>query len=89
LGWSYDDHTEFFTMQDLIEKFSLEKLIPSPQRPIFQRSIILISDIKDLSGGMAKRLQPYTNRRIHAGLPLLEKLARSSKAHYYPDEALR
>ena len=30
MGWSYDDHTEFFTMTDLIEKFSLEKLNPSP-----------------------------------------------------------
>jgi glutamyl-tRNA synthetase len=30
MGWSYDDHTEFFTMNDLIEKFSLERLNPSP-----------------------------------------------------------
>ncbi|MCJ7622707.1 MAG: glutamate--tRNA ligase, partial [Anaerolineaceae bacterium] len=30
MGWSYDDHQEFFTEQDLIEKFSLEKLNPSP-----------------------------------------------------------
>lgn len=30
MGWSYDDRTEFFSMQDLIEKFSLEKLNPSP-----------------------------------------------------------
>lgn len=30
MGWSYDDHTEFFTLQDLIEKFSLDKLNPSP-----------------------------------------------------------
>jgi glutamyl-tRNA synthetase len=30
MGWSYDDHTEFFSMQDLIEKFSLEKLNPAP-----------------------------------------------------------
>lgn len=30
MGWSYDDHTEFFGMQDLIEKFSIEKLNPSP-----------------------------------------------------------
>ncbi|NIS82148.1 MAG: glutamate--tRNA ligase [Anaerolineales bacterium] len=29
MGWSYDDHTEFFTMQDLIDKFSIEKLSPS------------------------------------------------------------
>jgi glutamyl-tRNA synthetase len=30
MGWSFDDHTEFFTMPDLIEKFSLNKLNPSP-----------------------------------------------------------
>ena len=30
MGWSYDDHTEFFTIPDLIEKFSLDRLNPSP-----------------------------------------------------------
>jgi glutamyl-tRNA synthetase len=30
MGWSYDDHTEIFSMADLIAKFSLEKLNPSP-----------------------------------------------------------
>ena len=30
MGWSYDDHTEFFSMADLVEKFSLEHLNPSP-----------------------------------------------------------
>ena len=25
MGWSYDDHTEFFTLRDLVEKFSLER----------------------------------------------------------------
>jgi glutamyl-tRNA synthetase len=29
MGWSFDDHTEIFTMESLIEKFSLEKLNPS------------------------------------------------------------
>lgn len=30
MGWSYDDHSEFFTMEDLIEKFNLARLNPSP-----------------------------------------------------------
>ena len=30
MGWSYDDHSEFFRMHDLVERFSLEKLNPSP-----------------------------------------------------------
>lgn len=30
MGWSYDDHTEFFTLEDLIDKFNLDRLNPSP-----------------------------------------------------------
>ena len=30
MGWSYDDKTEFFTLEDLVENFSLERLNPSP-----------------------------------------------------------
>jgi glutamyl-tRNA synthetase len=30
MGWSYDDHTEFFSLPELVEKFSLDKLNPSP-----------------------------------------------------------
>ncbi len=30
MGWSYDDKTEFFTLEDLVSKFSVEKLNPSP-----------------------------------------------------------
>ncbi|MBP9675454.1 MAG: glutamate--tRNA ligase [Anaerolineaceae bacterium] len=30
MGWSYDDHTEFFTLDDLVSKFNLENLNPSP-----------------------------------------------------------
>jgi glutamyl-tRNA synthetase len=30
MGWSYDDRAEFFTLPDLVEKFSLDRLNPSP-----------------------------------------------------------
>jgi glutamyl-tRNA synthetase len=30
MGWSYDDHTEFFTMKDLVEKFDINHLNPAP-----------------------------------------------------------
>jgi glutamyl-tRNA synthetase len=30
MGWSYDDRTEFFTLDDLVDKFNLEHLNPSP-----------------------------------------------------------
>lgn len=37
MGWSYDDHTEFFTTDDLIEKFSIDKLNPSPAAIDFKK----------------------------------------------------
>ncbi len=37
MGWSYDDHTEFFEMADLIEKFSLAKLSASPAAVNFSK----------------------------------------------------
>jgi glutamyl-tRNA synthetase len=37
MGWSYDDHTELFPMPDLIEKFSIEKLSPSPAAVNFSK----------------------------------------------------
>ncbi len=30
MGWSYDDHTELFSLDDLVEKFSLDRFNPSP-----------------------------------------------------------
>ena len=30
MGWSLDGHTEFFTLQDLVDKFDLSRLNPSP-----------------------------------------------------------
>ncbi len=37
MGWSYDDRTEFFTMDDLIAKFRLERLKPSPAAVNFKK----------------------------------------------------
>jgi glutamyl-tRNA synthetase len=30
LGWSFDGHTEFFTKEELLDKFTLERVSPSP-----------------------------------------------------------
>jgi glutamyl-tRNA synthetase len=37
MGWSYDDRTEQFTLDELIERFSLEKLNPSPAAVNFSK----------------------------------------------------
>lgn len=61
MGWSYDDKTEFFTMQDLIEKFDLEKLTPSPAAIDFKKldhfNGLHIRALPEKE--LAKRLLPY------------------------------
>lgn len=37
MGWSYDDHTEFFSLADLIRSFSLERVNPSPAAVNFDK----------------------------------------------------
>ncbi|RJQ43734.1 MAG: glutamate--tRNA ligase [Anaerolineaceae bacterium] len=78
MGWSYDDHTEFFTMQDLIEKFSLEKLNPAPAATNFTKFDYFNKlHIKALSDAeLAERMQPYFEKTgIHADKKILEKIA--------------
>ncbi len=61
MGWSYDDHTEFFSMEELIEKFSLEKLNPSPAAINFTKLDHFNGlHIRNLSTEeLAKRLIPF------------------------------
>jgi glutamyl-tRNA synthetase len=61
IGWSYDDKTEFFTMDELIEKFNINKLNPSPavlnysKLNYFNGLHIRNLSVDDLAG----RLKPY------------------------------
>lgn len=61
MGWSYDDRTEFFTLKDLIEKFSLDKLNPAPAAINFTKLDhfngvhIRNLELEDL----AERVKPY------------------------------
>lgn len=73
MGWSYDDHTEFFALPDLVEKFSLEKLNPSPAAINFTKLDHFNGlHIRALGlGELARRLEPYFH-----------------KAGYYPDPDL-
>jgi len=61
MGWSYDDHTEFFTLKDLTEKFSIDHLNPSPAAINFTKfdhfnglHIRALSDID-----LADRIEPF------------------------------
>jgi glutamyl-tRNA synthetase len=61
MGWSFDDRTEFFSMKNLIDKFSLEKLNPSPAAINFTKLDYFNKEhIKSLySEDLAERLKPY------------------------------
>jgi len=61
MGWSYDDHTEFFTLDDLVEKFNLEHLNPSPAAINFSKldhfNGLHIRNLTD--DELVKRIAPY------------------------------
>jgi glutamyl-tRNA synthetase len=87
MGWSYDDRTEQFAMPDLVEKFSLEKLVPSPAavnftkldhfNGIYVRSLSL--------DDLVHRLRPYfeaagmqpTDDQLRAIAPLIQERIRT------------
>lgn len=78
MGWSYDDHTEFFTIQDLVEKFSLDHLNPSPAAINFQKFDYFNGlHIRKLSDAdLATRVFPFIqNAGIQADLDTLTRIA--------------
>ncbi len=78
IGWSYDDHTEFFTLPDLIEKFSIEKLNPSPAAINFSKLDHFNGlHIRNLQvNDLAVRLLPFfENAGISPDIETLRKIA--------------
>ena len=78
MGWSYDDHTEFFTMDDLIEKFNIEKLNPAPAAINFSKLDHFNGlHIRALSTDeLARRIQPFFLKAgIDADLESLRRIA--------------
>ncbi len=61
MGWSYDDHTEFFSLADLIEKFTLDRFNPSPAAINFTKLDHFNGlHIRNLEAtDLAKRLVPF------------------------------
>jgi len=64
MGWSYDDRTEFFTLPDLIEKFSIAKLNPAPAAINFTKFDHFNGlHIRNLSAQeFARRVKPFFQR---------------------------
>jgi len=73
MGWSYDDRTEYFTMQDLVEKFNLAHLNPSPAAINFSKLDYFNGlHIRNLNReDLAQRLAPHI---ISAGYKLDEDI---------------
>ncbi len=64
LGWGFDDKTELFSMGDLIEKFSLEKVSKNPA----------LFDIQKLNWLNAHYIQQYSPKeRIELIMPVLRE----------------
>ena len=61
MGWSYDDHTEFFTIDDLVHKFSLDHLNPAPAAINFTKfdhfNGLHIRHLRVID--LAQRIKPY------------------------------
>ena len=61
MGWSYDDRTEFFNMQELIERFNLDHLNPAPAALNYSKldhfNGLHIRNLK--TDDLAGRLKPY------------------------------
>ena len=61
MGWSFDDHTEFFSIQELTEYFSLQKLNPSPAAVDYKKLDHFNGHhIRDLpTEDLAHRMRPF------------------------------
>jgi glutamyl-tRNA synthetase len=61
IGWSYDDKTEIFSMDELIEKFSIEKLNPAPAALNYSKldhfNGVYIRDLE--VADLAARIKPF------------------------------
>lgn len=64
MGWSYDDHTEFFTLDDLVDKFNIDRLNPSPAAINFSKLDHFNGlHIRNLSvSDLATRMKPFFQR---------------------------
>jgi glutamyl-tRNA synthetase len=61
MGWSFDDHTEFFTLENLVELFNIERLNPSPAAINFSKLDHFNGlHIRNLTTpDLAQRLRPF------------------------------
>lgn len=77
MGWSYDDKSDFFTKEELIEKFSINKLNPSSVALDFKKlDYFNAKHIRELEiSDLANRIKPYfIKASIDASDEMLQKI---------------
>jgi glutamyl-tRNA synthetase len=88
VGWSYDDRTEFMTRAELIERFTIERVNPSP-------GVFDLEKLEWLSGEHLRALAPAEFTRAvqehleYVGSPLAAQPGRVAQAAPLVQEKLR
>jgi glutamyl-tRNA synthetase len=93
LGWSYDDKTTLMSRHELIERFSLERVVPSPATFDYKKldwmNGVYLRDLQpeeyahDLLKWLHEHEIEWPEKRVRATVPLVqEKIERFSQ---YPD----
>ena len=93
LGWSYDDKTTVMSRDDLIERFSLERVVPSPAtfdykkldwlNGVYLRGLPPDEYAESLAAWLAEQEISWPTERVRATVPLVQE--KIEKFSQYPD----
>ncbi|HZQ81787.1 MAG TPA: glutamate--tRNA ligase [Gaiellaceae bacterium] len=93
LGWSYDDKTTIMSRHELIERFSLDRVVPSPatfdykkldwMNGVYLRNLQPEEYAHDLRRFLAEQGIDWPAERVNATVPLVQE--KIEKFSQYPD----
>ena len=93
LGWSYDDKTTIMSRHELVERFSLERVVPSPatfdykkldwMNGVYLRELQPEEYALDLRRYLAEQGIDWPEDRVNATVPLVQE--KIEKFSQYPD----
>jgi glutamyl-tRNA synthetase len=93
LGWSYDDKTTIMSRHELIERFSLERVVPSPatfdykkldwMNGVYLRNLQPEEYAHDLLRWLREHDVDWPEQRVRATVPLVQE--KIEKFSQYPD----
>jgi glutamyl-tRNA synthetase len=93
LGWSYDDKTTLMSRRELLERFSLDRVVPSPatfdykkldwMNGVYLRNLQPDEYAHDLIRWLHEQGIEWAEDRVHASAPLVQE--KIEKFSQYPD----